>query len=102
MMLVLTLTVALLVAQQQPAPPQPSKPPSGRISGRVVAADTGKPIRWARVSMTLPQGRGIGATTDALGRFQFGDLPAGTYRLDARAERYLPTYFGGQTNTGLS
>jgi hypothetical protein len=51
---------------QQPArdtPAQPTAPaPSGKISGRVVAADTGRPIKRARVFVTraeLPGGRGM-------------------------------------------
>lgn len=101
MMLGPSLALVLIMALPQP-PAQETKPPAGRISGRVVASDTGKPIRWARVSMTSAQGRPFNATTDAEGRFQFGGLVPGTYRLDASAERYLRMYFGGQPYTGLS
>jgi protocatechuate 3,4-dioxygenase beta subunit len=65
------------------------------ISGRVVAADTGRPIRFALVRAVSPQGRQLYASSDPQGRFEFKDLVAGTYRLDVRAERYLPMQFGG-------
>src|SRR5512143_2631166 len=79
-----------------------SAPGTGRISGRVVAAETGKPIRWAVVRMVTPQGRQLPAATDAQGRFVFEALAAGRYALDARAERYLPMQFGGTPNEGRS
>lgn len=84
-----------LLAQDSP------KPPSARISGRVVAADTGKPIRWATVHAVSDRGRQQYTTTDAEGRFEFEELVPGTYRLDAAAERYLRMYHGGQPYTGL-
>lgn len=85
-------------AQETPAP----KPPAGRISGRITAADTHRPIKGARVRAVSPQGRQLFAGTNADGRFELAGLAAGTYRLDASAPRYLPMYFGGQPYTGLS
>jgi hypothetical protein len=76
-------------------PPQPPQKPLARISGRVVAADSGKPIRWAVVRAASPQGRQLYTVTDEQGRFELKELIAGTYRLDVRAERYLPIQFGG-------
>jgi hypothetical protein len=52
------------------------------LSGRVVAADTGKPLRRALVrasSAETPQGRSV--STDADGRWQLKNLPAGSYRV---------------------
>ena len=34
------------------------------------------------------------AITDALGQYQFADLPAGAYTLNARKNRYIPRAFG--------
>lgn len=77
------------------------KPPNARISGRVTAADTGRPIRWARVVMVSSQGQPSVAATDAQGRFSFEALAAGSYTLEARADRYVPMDFGGRPYTGL-
>src|ERR1700738_2919726 len=72
---------------QQPArdtPAQPATPaPTGRISGRVVTADTGRPVKGARVFVSaaeLPGGRGM--LTDDSGVFEITDLPAGRYTLN--------------------
>jgi protocatechuate 3,4-dioxygenase beta subunit len=81
---------------------QTGKTPAGRISGRVIAADARRPIKGARVRAVSPQGRQLYAGTNAEGRFEFTGLAAGTYRLDASAERYLAMHFGGQPYTGLS
>lgn len=97
---VMVLAAALAAPAAAQDPQQPAKPPTGRISGRVVAAETGKPIRWAVVRMVTPQGRQMPAATDAQGRYEYNALPAGRYRLDARVERYLPMQFGGQPYDG--
>ena len=58
--------------------------PEGRISGRVVAADTGRPVKRARVFATaaeLPQGRGV--LTDDNGLFELIALPPGRYTITA-------------------
>src|SRR5690349_15224386 len=63
-------------AQQQAAPP----PPSGHISGRVVAADSGRAVKRARVIATAPQlPQGRAALTEDDGSFDLGDLPEGRY-----------------------
>src|SRR5258707_14019418 len=66
---------------QQPArdtPAQPATPaPSGRISGRVVTADSGRPVKRARVVLNaaeVPGGRGMVAA-DA-GGYEIPELPA--------------------------
>ena len=100
-----TRFLALLVAALLPATAfaqiEP-KPPSGRIAGRVVAMDTGKPIRGAVVRMVSQAGRQSFTKSSADGRFEFKELSEGRYSLDARAERYLAIFLGGQPNTGSS
>ena len=86
------IALALLLLTGAAAAQDAPKPPSGRIAGRVIAMDTGKPIRHALVWMVSPQGRQSAVRTDAEGRFEFPGLAAGTYRLDARADRYLRMY----------
>src|SRR5262245_46202744 len=52
----------------------------GRIAGRVLTADTGRPVSRARVFINaaeVPGGRGT--LTDAEGAYAFTELPAGRY-----------------------
>src|SRR5437016_11207097 len=65
-------------AQQKDTPP----PPAGHVSGRVVASDSGRPVKRARVFINaaeLPGGRGV--LTDDMGMFDLTDLPAGRYTM---------------------
>src|SRR5262245_20985387 len=53
-------------------------PAKGRIAGRVLTSDTGRPVTRARVLINaaeLPGGRG--SLTDAEGNYEFTELPAG-------------------------
>jgi len=84
---------------QQPArdtPAQPAAPgPSGKISGRVVAADTGRPIKRARVFVNaseLPGGRGM--LTDDSGIYEITDLPAGRYTLNVSKSGFVQLSYG--------
>src|SRR3954462_6199403 len=108
-----TLLVALATAvgAQQPSPrPQPSgqpardtsaqpkdppPPPGGRISGRVLAADNGRPVKRARVFATaaeLPGGRGM--LTDDSGVFDLAELPAGRYPLTVSKSGFVALSYG--------
>jgi uncharacterized protein (DUF2141 family) len=67
------------------------------ITGRVVTADTGQPLR--RVQLVLVQADttssgGRLASTNDVGQFAFGGLPAGRYTLTANKPPYLPMSFG--------
>ncbi|MGE3509105.1 MAG: carboxypeptidase regulatory-like domain-containing protein [Vicinamibacterales bacterium] len=69
--------------------------PTGRITGRVIAADNGRPVRRARVLLTaaeLPGGRG--ALTDADGLFEFTELPAGRYSLGVSKSGFISLSYG--------
>lgn len=63
--------------------PQPTG--TARISGTVVTAETGMPVRGAAVRLTspMPGGGAWTTTTDANGRFEFVDLPAGRFSVTA-------------------
>ena len=79
-------------------PAQPSGKPavsSGRIAGRVLGADNGRPIIRALVGLTapeLPGGRSV--LTDNSGAFEFIGLPAGRYTLTASKAGYVRLSFG--------
>jgi hypothetical protein len=68
---------------------------TARISGRVVAAETGSPIRRAQIdinSRDVQFNRSI--TTDAEGRYQLDSLPAGRYRLFVNKAGYVALEYG--------
>jgi Carboxypeptidase regulatory-like domain len=66
---------------------------TGRISGRVVSAD-GVPLRRAQVRLSAPEIGAKTALTDAEGRFEFKDLPAGRFNLNASKPGYVNVQFG--------
>jgi hypothetical protein len=89
-------------------PRAPSAPPTSAkgtavISGRILAADTGLPIRRARVIVqgnapNIPTGPAGARTaiTDADGAFVFTELPAGRYHLQASKARYVDAQYGAR------
>lgn len=85
--------------------PQPTAPPqdraaapatgTARIRGRVVAPDTGAPLRGAQIMLsgeTLFLRR---ATADDDGRYEFVELPAGRFYLSASRGGYVTLQYGG-------
>ena len=86
---------------RQPArdtPVQPKDvpaPPAGRIMGRVLAADNGRPVKRARVfasAVELPGGRGM--LTDDSGTFDLTELPAGRYTLTVSKSGFVALSYG--------
>jgi hypothetical protein len=83
------------------ARPLPPRDPRGAeprgtsvLRGFVVAADTGSPIRRAQVRLS---GQGLSsriATTDADGRFEIRELPAGRYTLSASKGGFVTLQYG--------
>jgi len=70
---------------------------TGRIQGRVVAADTGVPLRRAQIRIFANEQRvNRMATTDAEGRYQIRDLPAGRYNINVARNGYVSLQFGQQ------
>src|SRR5262249_45495694 len=75
---------------------------TSRIRGRVIAADTGAPLRRAAVrvnSQDLREGRST--MTDADGRFEFVELPAGRYSVSASKTSYVGLSYGQTRPTDL-
>ena len=70
---------------------------TGRIRGRVVAADTGAPLRRAQVRIASSEARlNRSATTDAEGRYEFSELPEGRYNVFVTRSGYVSLSFGQQ------
>jgi len=105
--------------QNPPPPPTPQRPAQAAqpardrvrpttgtavIRGRVFASDSGAPLRRARVtwSSDVPATGGVssqgppGVMTDANGRYEIRDLPAGRYRVFARRTGYVQMDFGAR------
>jgi hypothetical protein len=85
-------------AAQQPPRDSGSIPARGTalIRGRIVAADTGKPLRRASVTLFAPE---LGSerrtsSTDEDGRYEFTDLPAGRFTLRVSRGGYLQLAYG--------
>ena len=69
--------------------------PTGSIRGRVVAADTGRPIKRARVSANAPELQGgRGMLTDDKGLFELTELPAGRYTLSVSKSGFVSLQYG--------
>jgi hypothetical protein len=63
------------------------------IAGKVTAADTGRPVKRARV-VVAGGGRPRAATTDEQGRFRVTALPAGSYNVIATKTGFVDGAFG--------
>ena len=74
--------------------PRVSKTGTARLRGRVIAAETGGPVRRAQVRIS---GQDIGsktAITDADGRFEFRDLPGGRFNVSATKSGFVTVQYG--------
>ena len=67
---------------------------TGRIRGRVLATDGGGPIRRAQVRISGADVAPKAALTDAEGRFEFRDLPAGRFTLQASKSGFVSVQYG--------
>ena len=96
--ILIVVTVSGLSAQA--VPPRdglrtPAGAPLGAVTGSIVAADSGRPLRDARVSLSPAEGQGIRYTvTDDSGRYEFKDVAAGRYVVSATKPGYLNLSYG--------
>src|SRR5687767_3015755 len=116
------VSIAAVIAAQQPGPgpggrggqgPLPGGRGGGRfggipprdnvntptgtasISGRVIAADTGTPIRRAQININSRDAQfNRSVTTDGDGRYELATLPAGRYRLSVNKAGYVALEYG--------
>lgn len=66
---------------------------SGRIAGSIVGAESGQPVRFAKVTLGSIAGDKQ-VLTDDTGTFAFEGLRAGTYKLQVSKPGYLATAYG--------
>jgi carboxypeptidase family protein len=99
------IALAAMLWDQAPAAaqPQPDPPPTAAIRGRVVAADTGQPLRRAVIQISqidtssgVPLANRVNrlASTDRDGTYEFTSLPAGRYNLIAMKAAFVRMAWG--------
>jgi hypothetical protein len=92
-----SLATAAVGQQRDTAPPAPA---TGRIAGTVVGAESGTPVRFAKVTLRSGTGgEGTSVLTDESGAFSFANLKPGSYGLVISKPGYLETVYG-QTRPG--
>jgi hypothetical protein len=77
-----------------PGGPRQFKTGTGRIRGRVLTSDGAGPIRRAQVRISGPDVAPKAALTDAEGRFEFRDLPAGRFTVQATKSGFVSVQYG--------
>jgi len=92
-------TAAPAGAQRPGLPPRDTpvapKPATGKIRGRVLAADTNAPLRRAQVTLLSGQlGVRRMTTTDGNGRYEFTEVGEGRYNVSAAKGGYVMLQYG--------
>jgi len=73
----------------------PQRAGTSRVLGRVLTADTSAPVRRALVRLVPADSRDSRSTvTDVDGKYEFRDVPSGSYRVGASKDAYLAAAFG--------
>jgi carboxypeptidase family protein len=91
------VTLGAVALSAQPQRPAPTPAAAGVVSGSVVSAETGQPIRNAplRLISTAPAATHQ-TTSDGDGKFVFSSVPAGTYTLSGSKGGYLEMVYGAR------
>lgn len=79
---------------QMPGPGRQLKTGTGRIRGRLATADTGTAVRRAQVRISGPDIMPKTAVTDSEGRYEFRDLPAGRFNINATKAGFVTVSYG--------
>jgi protocatechuate 3,4-dioxygenase beta subunit len=74
--------------------PRQPKTGTARLRGRVLSVENGGPVRRAQVRIMSPDIGSKSAMTDAEGRYEFRDLPAGRFNLSATKAGYVTVQYG--------
>jgi carboxypeptidase family protein len=95
-LLVVVALPCVATAQQRPAQRRAQRVDSltASITGKVVTADTGTPIRGAEVRLSSDGRYSRLGTTDGDGRFVLRDLPAAEYRLTVSRTGFITMQYG--------
>jgi hypothetical protein len=73
----------------------PEKTGTAVIRGRIIALDSGRPLRRVRVTVNAPEiQESRSASTGSDGRFEIASLPAGNYTVMAQRSGYLRLGYG--------
>src|SRR5258708_2553290 len=75
-------------------PGRQAKTGTGSLRGRVVANDTGGPVRRAQVRISGPEIGTKTALTDGQGRYEFRDLPAGRFLVSVSKSGFVTMQYG--------
>lgn len=74
--------------------PRQPKTGTARLRGRVLSVENGGPVRRAQVRIMSQDIGSKSAMTDAEGRYEFRDLPAGRFNLSATKAGYVSVQYG--------
>jgi len=85
-----------------PTGPRAPQTGTGRIRGRIVAAQTGTPLRRAQVTLGIPALQARSTLTDSEGRFEFAQLPAGRYAIVASKTGFVTLQYGQRGPTDFT
>src|SRR5215471_9878565 len=75
-------------------PGRTPKTGTSAVRGRIVAGETGTPVRRAQVRISGPDIGSKTALTDNQGRYEFRDLPAGRFNVSVSKSGYVTMQYG--------